>query len=580
MSTYDLDDGEPASDSIMDLRTLSIRILDHANRGVSWDPFLRGVLNTLLDFTRCDVVGLRVSGEQLNFRCEITRRPKRSFVFRSTGTRAETIEENLLPNHVEDPTEQIYRQVMTGKTNQLARYLTPNGTFWLSDTSIPLSHGRDDGNASPFPFEHLRDFCRSIALIPLVLPQKHVGLLNLLSAERFFFTNKDIETYEGVAQMIGLAMVGRSARSDSNERVKELTCLYGIARAAGEPEIPLDDMLFRIAELLPPAWQYPEVTTGRIIVDGKSYETGNFKEGAQKQSADIVVNGESRGSVEVFYTEEEPHYYEGPFLKEERSLIDTVAREVALIIDRREAEQYRSILQEQLRHADRLATLGQLAAGIAHELNEPIGAALGFAQLAQKCPGVPEPCLGDLEKIVKAALHAREVVRKVLLFARQMPAHKTQVNLNQLVQEGLYFLESRCAKQQVELVRKLDPDLPEVLADAPQIHQVLVNLVVNALQAMPNGGKLSISTKTEDEKAVLIVEDSGTGMTQEVLRQVFVPFFTTKDIGQGTGLGLSVAHGIVTSHGGTMDVSTQIGKGSIFKVLLPIQGQPKPKEDV
>lgn len=146
-------------------------------------------------------------------------------------------------------------------------------------------------------------------------------------------------------------------------------------------------------------------------------------------------------------------------------MLDTVARQVALIIERRQTEEDKLKLQEQLRHADRLATIGQLAAGVAHELNEPLGSILGFAQLAKKCPGLPKQAEQDIEKIVNASLHAREVVKKLLIFARQMPTQKTKVNLNQIVEEGLYFLESRCVKQGIKLIRSLSPNLPEITAD-------------------------------------------------------------------------------------------------------------------
>ena len=115
----------------------------------------------------------------------------------------------------------------------------------------------------------------------------------------------------------------------------------------------------------------------------------------------------------------------------------------------------------------------------------------------------------------------------------------------------------------------VDYDLPEINGDASQLHQVLVNLVVNAIQAMPAGGTLTVSTRRDDPDVILTVEDTGSGMDDQVLRQIFIPFFTTKQVGQGTGLGLSVVHGIVTSHGGTVQVRSQIGHGSCFEVRLP-----------
>jgi signal transduction histidine kinase len=230
-------------------------------------------------------------------------------------------------------------------------------------------------------------------------------------------------------------------------------------------------------------------------------------------------------------------------------------------------------------HADRLATIGQLAAGVAHELNEPLSNILGFSQLIKKCPGLPDQAQQDIEKTIIASLHAREIVKKLMLFARRMPPHKIQVNLNQLVEEGLYFLESRCTKEGIELVQALSPDLPEIIADPAQLTQVLVNLTVNAVQAMPQGGKLTVSTYVKEGYISLVVEDNGTGMSEEVKKNIFIPFFTTKDVHQGTGLGLPVVHGIVSSHGGSIKVESQLGSGSRFEVKLPLTGAPDVEEN-
>jgi len=360
-----------------------------------------------------------------------------------------------------------------------------------------------------------------------------------------------------------------SAKAALTERVKELTCLYGIAQIAGQPGISLEETIQGIVELLPPAWQYPEIAFARIILDGISYTTQGFRECRQKQTAEIIVGGVPRGVVELVYAEGKPNHDEGPFLKEERNLIDAVARQVALVIERRQAEEDKLKLHNQLLHADRLATIGMLAAGVAHELNEPLGNILGFAQLAKKCPGVPASAEQDIGKIEAASLHAREIIQKLLVFARQAPPKKIQVDLNRVVEDGLYFFEARCAKEGIELVRLLSPDLPEIKADPAQLNQLLVNLIVNALQSMPGAGKITVQTRFCDHNVYLIVEDMGAGMSKEVLDKIFIPFFTTKDVGHGTGLGLPVVYGIVTAHGGSINVKSGPGCGTRFEIQLP-----------
>lgn len=355
------------------------------------------------------------------------------------------------------------------------------------------------------------------------------------------------------------------------ERVKELTCLYGMSQLTEQFDKSTDEIIQGIVELIPSAWQYPRITTCRIMIDDHVYTTPHFKENTQQQNAEIYVNTVPRGRVEVFYTQKRPNLYEGPFLKEERYLLDAVAKQIGLILERREAEQEKIELQKQLMHAERLATIGQLAAGIAHELNEPLTNILGFAQLSLKCPGIPKQSIDDIEKIINAALYSREIIKKLLLFARQTPMMQLRVELNKVVMEGLFLLEHRCQKEGITLIRELSPGLPEITADPGQLTQVLVNLAVNAVQAMPQGGRLTVKTGKEERYVLLIVEDTGAGMTKDVLDKIFLPFFTTKDIKQGTGLGLSVVHGIIAAHRGTIHCDSIPAKGTRFTVRLPIK---------
>jgi signal transduction histidine kinase len=249
----------------------------------------------------------------------------------------------------------------------------------------------------------------------------------------------------------------------------------------------------------------------------------------------------------VVYTNTKPQLDEGPFLSEERSLIDAIARQIAFIVEQRETEKERLELHEQLRHADRLALIGQLASGVAHELNEPLGSILGFAQLARKTPAFPDQTNKDIDKIIKASLYAREVIKKLLVFAREMPPQRGMIDVNQVVEEGLYFFEARCAKSGIELIRSLSPEIPKIYGDQSQLNQVLINLVVNAIQAMPDGGNLTIETCIGDSYITLVVEDSGIGMSEEIKSKIFTP-----------------------SHNGRIKVESTAGQGTRFEIQLPI----------
>ncbi|HVP38019.1 MAG TPA: ATP-binding protein [Candidatus Saccharimonadales bacterium] len=360
------------------------------------------------------------------------------------------------------------------------------------------------------------------------------------------------------------------------ERVKELTCLYGIARAERTPGLSLAELMQQIVELLPPAWQYPEITTARLRLDGLEAVSRDFREGPFRQAAEILILGERHGEVEVFYLEPRRDADEGPFLAEERSLIDDVAWQVGLIRQRRQSEEEHARLEEQLRSADRLATVGRVAAGVAHELNEPLAAILGYAELIGQNFGLPDATSRDLHQIVKAALNAREVVQKLLVFARRVPPERRPVQLNEVIRDALLLLRARCARAGVRVVLRADPGLPEIVADPGQLQQVVLNLCANAVQSMGRGGTLRVSSAAVPEGVLLAVEDEGEGMNEEVRRQIFTPFFTTKGVGQGTGLGLSVVHGIVVGHGGSIRVDSEPGRGSRFEVLLPLAAPAGP----
>jgi signal transduction histidine kinase len=360
---------------------------------------------------------------------------------------------------------------------------------------------------------------------------------------------------------------------DLIERNKELTCLYGMANIMAMPGINLHDTLQEIVELIPPAFQYPELASAEIRLDDQVVRTSRFRTGTQKLSEDIVIQEASRGLVKVIYaleTQGSPKSGDLSFLKEECSLLRTIAHQLALIIERKEAEEKHAALENQLRHADRLAKVGQLSAGIAHELNGPLGNILGFAQLAMKDPSVPSQVVRDLDNIVKSSLYAREIIKKLMLFSRQMPQQKHKINLNHVISEGLSFLEPRLIQNGIRLKLHLASELPDILADSSQFNQVLVNLILNALHAMPKGGTLTVETSCDTDEILLVVEDTGVGMDPDVLEQVFVPFFTTKDVDQGTGLGLSVVHGIIQAHDGSIVAASRKGKGSRFTIRLPI----------
>ncbi|MGB5893543.1 MAG: ATP-binding protein [Ignavibacteriaceae bacterium] len=555
--------------STEDFNNLSQEILGQVNRDASRIDFLHDILKRLLRFSGCEAVEIMIKKHDKYASYKITQHDESSVQY-SAFSFINNEREAKNKFQKQSPIEQLQIDIIERRFDKSLLNFKVNGSFWTGDvdkeTNLKSALEKEDRNYS----QKSRIGCKSLAFVPLFFSDDIIGCILLISKQREYFNEDDIRQYEGLSNNLGISLVNQRDQAALRERVKELTCLYSIAKVSEGQDSSINDILKGIVESIPPAWQYPEVAMSRISINGNVFSTPGFQQTGQKQSADIILNGKKRGFVEVVYTEEKPKLDEGPFLREERNLIDAIARQIALIVEQKETEENRLKLQDQIRHADRLATIGQLAAGVAHELNEPLGSILGFAQLIKKCQELPESASKDVDAIVDASLNAREVIKKLLLFAREAPSQKEKVNLNKTIIDGLYFFEARCTKEGIELVRLLSPDLPEIYGDRTQLNQVLVNLVVNGIQAMPQGGKLTIKTNAVNNKVILVVEDTGIGMRDDVIKKIFIPFFTTKDINEGTGLGLSVVHGIISAHKGEIRVQSSVNKGTRFEIKLPI----------
>jgi len=367
-----------------------------------------------------------------------------------------------------------------------------------------------------------------------------------------------------------LRLMAKAKKSSTDEklreRVKELRCLYELSRIAGETENDIPVIFQETLKILPAAMQYPERAQAAIALNGQTYPSPRFDQTKVRITSPLFRDKTKQGSIAVGYVDRA-----AGFLPEEKKLLHTVARELSLILKRHSMEEERQNLQQQLHRVEQLALVGELTAGIAHELNEPLGRILGFAQLIKKGGSLNEQQAQDIERIVKASLYTREIIKKLMLFSRQMPQQITLVDLNEVISDILYFIDIRYQSREIRLKQRLATGLPAIQADAVQMNQVLVNLITNAIHAMPSGGDLLITTGKKGKYVSLGVRDSGHGMTAAVKKKIFEPFFTTKATGQGTGLGLSVVQGIVTAHQGKIQVTTAPGKGSKFEILLPIR---------
>jgi signal transduction histidine kinase len=417
----------------------------------------------------------------------------------------------------------------------------------------------------------------SFLLLPFTVQDNPPGLLILYSKKTQFIKQNDVSAYEELMHSLSIALKFRRSLYALNERIKELTCLYEINQIYQDNADAPEAMLQKIVDHLPKAFQYSDFASASIQIGNLEYSSAKVIRSANFLTSKIILEGRQIGVATVFYPDvdssEEPMH----FLPEEKKLLDIISQKITLIYEKLTHKQDKQLMEEQLRHADRLATIGQLGSGIAHELNDPLANILGYAQLLLKTVKDPTQ-VADLERIVRSSLHAREIVRKLLLFARQMPTQMSEVNLNKVITDTLDLLKSRLEQGKVKQLLELSPDLPMLKADPSQMTQMVTNLCVNAMQAMVNGGNLKIITRMEHDNIIMDVSDNGIGMDEEQITKIFLPFYTTKPVGIGTGLGLSVIHGIITSHNGTIDVQSKLGKGSTFTVKLPLKAKAKQQD--
>ena len=234
-------------------------------------------------------------------------------------------------------------------------------------------------------------------------------------------------------------------------------------------------------------------------------------------------------------------------------------------------------MEEQLRQSEKLAALGELVAGVAHELNNPLTGISAFAQLLLE-DSITREQRDSVRLIKREADRAVGVIRDLLIFSRKPGPTRSPVDLNEIIELTLRLRNYSLRSAEVDVSVALAPDIPRVHGDDQRLQQVLLNLVVNAEYAMQRSSVKQLTVRTEafDQGVVLTVSDTGSGMAEETRQRIFEPFFTTKPAGQGTGLGLSVSYGIVQAHGGTISVESQLGSGSLFRIYLPASGAPLP----
>ncbi len=234
-----------------------------------------------------------------------------------------------------------------------------------------------------------------------------------------------------------------------------------------------------------------------------------------------------------------------------------------------EAYEKLTAAQAKLIQSEKMAAVGQLAGGVAHEINNPIGVILGFSQSITGRIKESDPLYMPLKSIEREAVRCRKLVGDLLTFSRSEKTKAEITDINLTIEETLSFIEARAKLKNIEIIRDYGKKLPGIMANKNQLQQVIVNLCNNAIDAMPDGGRIRLFTEKTQGNILIGVSDTGKGMTEEVKKHLFEPFFTTKEVGKGTGLGLSLCYEIIKKHNGTFEVQSEPGKGAAFNIKLP-----------
>lgn len=482
------------------------------------------------------------------------------------------------------------------------------------------------------------------------------------------------------------------------ERVKELDCLYDLSALVEKKGASLEDFYRGTVELLRRSWQYPEITCVRVGVEGKEFRSENFKETIWKLTSDIIVHGKTGGAIEICYLEETPECDEGPFLKEERALIDAVAERLGKITERKQAEfavlkseqrfrdlinssptgitiiqddkiVYRNSAQKRLAGAfedpslsvtfenihpddaemvernyqkltlgmkkhidmefrffpagkrtdrlkmkwvycmasvidyqekdailinlmdvtiakeldhilriqDKMTSLGRVAAGIAHEIRNPLSGINIYLNTLGKIASNydnHEKATQILSQLQSASNKIESVIKRVMDFSRPGEPKFVLTDINQPIMEAVNLSSVTLRKSGIRFSLDISPDLPKCKADPRMIEQVILNLISNASEAMQNmdkGKKINISSFQENDAICIKVCDSGRGIPKDIRNNVLEPFYTSKS--SGSGIGLSICHRIITDHGGMLHISDAELGGAEFTISIPIDSK-------
>ncbi|MBT8396942.1 MAG: hypothetical protein HKO65_05510 [Gemmatimonadetes bacterium] len=364
------------------------------------------------------------------------------------------------------------------------------------------------------------------------------------------------------------------------ERVKELNCLFGISDIVERAGGSLDRIFLQTVELLATSWNHADVACARIVLKEREFRSRSYKEPVATLEADLVVHGAREGGIEVSYWEPRPPEDEGPFLKEERRLLNAVAERLGHVIERLTAEERIREKEEEFRekmtHFTRVSTMGEMASSIAHEVNQPLTAIATYAQACSRLvdAGLVEApeVLDVLERIGEEALRAGDIIHRLRGLVRRQESEVVECDVVRLLDEISALASVDARLNGVDLRFVLPADSPPVRVDAVQIQQVVLNLIRNGIDAMVDTPmdrrNLVVRAGSVSGGGVKVdVSDMGCGIPDTSDKSLFQPFFTTKEA--GLGLGLNISRSIISAHGGRLWFSRNPEGGTTFHFTLP-----------
>ena len=351
------------------------------------------------------------------------------------------------------------------------------------------------------------------------------------------------------------------------ERIKELTCLYDVSSALAKQDSAIEDKFDSICFILKNAWRFSEDSIVEFKLEHYYSTTNILPIDTIFQKVIIKIFDNDLGYIKVHYPSDK--FCNQHFLNDEEKLLKKVVTDITSFYEKHLNERKEILLKRSAERIDRLSILGEITAGIAHELNTPLGNILGFAEFINEKSKEKQSQM-DSAKIIKAAIYSREVVKKLMFFSCEMPQNMKFVKVIPILTEAVSLLRPNFVKASLRYEIDIEDFELEAQFDPIQFTQVLFNILINAIYASPLDTIIIIKTYTLENSFFVEVKDQGVGIDPNLKSKIFEPFFTTKPIGEGSGLGLSVVHGIVKSHKGDIITFDNKPKGTVFQVRLPL----------